>query len=498
MSASPSDLNPTVLAAERGEGFLASSFCQQQGSTVWLEQRPSLQLLVLAEAAMLAEFQGEPCKVAGRTALRCPCTPHNAAVLARLLPWLEPRPLGKQASFGFGDRLGNATPGHIAALRAADPQGTFAPVFAQQSVRENSRLKRSAHDVIAAARWGLLQQGWQQPWGADADHIKSLEDIAPFLDAGYSFYTIDPSDYVDNAAQHDDLATLRRKVQALPWQQWGSDYASLAAEYLEHPIALATTHLHVDETQLLRALAKYGRALLHTFSLSQHICQARPQGVDIEMSVDETDTPTSPQEHYFIANELLRRDVPLVSLAPRFVGKFQKAVDYMGDIRLFEESLARHAAIMQHFDAYKLSVHTGSDKFSIYGLIQRYCQGRLHVKTAGTSYLEALRVIAAQDVALFRRIVEFSRERFAQDRASYFLDADPTKVAPADSLQPAQLEALLEDFDARQMLHVTFGSVLEHFHEEIFAWQGRHQAAYDKALQRHFCKHLEPLVGQHA
>ena len=108
------------------------------------------------------------------------------------------------------------------------------------------------------------------------------------------------------------------------------------------------------------------------------------------MSVDETDTPTSAEEHYFIANELLRRDVPVVSLAPRFVGKFQKGRLH-GDSAEFETELAKHAAIMHHFNNYKLSIHTGSDKFSIYSIINQHTNGRVHVKTAGTSHLEALR-----------------------------------------------------------------------------------------------------------
>src|SRR5690606_31863501 len=99
------------------------------------------------------------------------------------------------------------------------------------------------------------------------------------------------------------------------------------------------------------------------------------QAYDLEMSVDETDTPSSAHEHYFIANELMRRVIPVVSLAPRFVGKFQKGVDYMGDIARFEAELARHVAILQHFNCYKLSIHTGSDKFSIYGIINEQAQG---------------------------------------------------------------------------------------------------------------------------
>ena len=164
---------------------------------------------------------------------------------------------------------------------------------------------------------------------------------------------------------------------------------------------------------------------------------------DLEMSVDETETPTSIYEHYFMAHELLRRKLPVVSLAPRFVGKFQKGVDYIGDTAPFEAELIKHAAILKHFDAYKLSVHTGSDKFSIYPLVAKYAEDRVHVKTAGTSYLEALRVIADLDTALFRQILDYSRARFETDRKTYFLDCQPDKVPANADLSDADLPGLL-------------------------------------------------------
>ncbi|MCA9976437.1 MAG: hypothetical protein KC413_11825, partial [Anaerolineales bacterium] len=316
----------------------------------------------------------------------CPLTPENAVALRGRLPWLTPTPLGLLTSFGFGDRIGLATPGHIAALDIV--AGHIAPIFAQQSVRENTRIGRTPQQVMDDAMWGIFETGWRGSWGADADHIKEIAHVAPFVQAGYTFYTIDPSDHVDNEAQTDDLQTLRQKTAVLPWSQLATTLDELLATYCTAPIALHGLTLHFTEEVLLRALAKYGHALAHTLTITAEIHQqltGRP--FDLEMSVDETDTPTSAEEHFFIAQELLKRDVPVVSLAPRFVGKFQKGVDYMGDLAEFEAELAKHAAIMHHFDAYKLSIHTGSDKFSIYRVINRYANGRVHVKTAGTSYL---------------------------------------------------------------------------------------------------------------
>jgi hypothetical protein len=245
---------------------------------------------------------------------------------------------------------------------------------------------------------------------------------------------------------------------------------------------------------LRRALAKYGCALAHTITMAHELTtQMDGKPYDLEMSVDETDTPTSVQEHFFIVNELTRCSVPVVSVAPRFVGKFQKGVDYIGDLNEFECELVRHTALMRHFNSYKLSIHTGSDKFSIYPIIARHTQGWVHVKTAGTSYLEAVRV-AAQNPALFRRILDLARARFEKDRKTYFLDAQLSKVPESGGLADVALPDLLEQFDARQVLHVTFGSILDEFGPGFHDFITQHEMDYHAALETHFIRHIAPFV----
>jgi hypothetical protein len=168
-------------------------------------------------------------------------------------------------------------------------------------------------------------------------------------------------------------------------------------------------------------------------------------------------------------------------------------VDYMGDLAEFEVELAKHAAILHHFDAYKLSIHTGSDKFSIYGVINEYANGRVHVKTAGTSYLEALRVISKTDIPLFRKILDLGHKRFAKDRKTYFIDCQPEKVPASSQITDDELPALLDDFDARQLLHVTFGSALDEYGEELKADLISDEAAYEAVLVTHFGRHLRPF-----
>ncbi|HLA43384.1 MAG TPA: tagaturonate epimerase family protein, partial [Aggregatilineales bacterium] len=320
-----------------------------------------------------------------------PLTADNARELRSRLSWLNPQPFGTKTSAGFGDRLGVATPGHIAAVRGTG----VAPIFAQQSVRENTRTGRTPQQVLDDAMWSVFECGWRTGWGADADHMKTVENIQPFVDAVYSFYTIDPGDHVDDAADSDDIETLRGKVQHLDWATLDSSPDDLKTGYLQ-TFALSDRELAFDETRLLRAAVKYGNAVAHTVKMARYLeTQMGTRGFDLEMSVDETETTTSLHEHFYIASELKRLGVAWVSMAPRFVGRFEKGVDYIGDLTELKANIAGHAAIMRYFgNSYKLSLHTGSDKFGVYPIAMQHTGGLVHLKTAGTSYLEALRVMA--------------------------------------------------------------------------------------------------------
>ncbi len=425
--------------------------------------------------------------------LLCPLTADNAAALREKLPWLRPQPLGLRKSVGCGDRLGLATPGHIRAVRRA---GSMAPILAQQSMRENARTGRTPQQVMDEAMWGVFEEGWRDLWGADADHLKTTADIDLCLAAGYTFYTIDPGEHVDNAAHTDSLAVLRDKLLALPWDELADSPDGLRARYLDRVFSVEAMAVAFDEETLLRAACKYGRAVAHTARMYRHLAAAAgDKPFELEVSVDETATPTSLVEHFFIAAELKRLGVRWVSLAPRYVGRFEKGVDYLGSLDEFEAEFARHAAIARSLGPYKLSLHSGSDKFSIYPIVARYAGDLVHLKTAGTSYLEALRAIAGVDPALFRDILALARERYPVDRASYHVSADPARVPLPQALSDGDLAGVLDDFDGRQALHVTFGSALQQFGPRLRAALATHEEAHYTALETHFGRHLAPFVG---
>ena len=385
--------------------------------------------------------------------------------------------LSLSPSFGFGDRLGLATPGHIAAVRGTK----FAPIFAQQSVRENSRTGRSPQQVMDDAKRAVEAAKWDAPWGADADHLKTLDDIPPFVEAGYTFFTVDPGGHVDNAASFDSLEVLQQKAKALNWDE-------LSALYLHQNGEQAWGQF--DAESLMRAAVKYGGAIRHAAEMYRCVSQMK-EDFDFEVSVDETDSPTTPLEHFFIVSELTRLGVRFTSLAPRFIGRFEKGVDYIGDLDALDAELARHAAVTAHLGTYKLSLHSGSDKFSVYPLIAKHWGERIHVKTAGTSYLEALRVLAKYEPALFLQIYSLGRERYETDKRTYHVSAKLDLLPSTDDLP-----SLLDDFHAREVLHVTFGSALAQYGEELKATLAKHEAAYYEGLRTHFDNHLRLLKEQ--
>ncbi|NLB78668.1 MAG: hypothetical protein GX796_07440, partial [Clostridiaceae bacterium] len=137
-----------------------------------------------------------------------------------------------------------------------------------------------------------------------------------------------------------------------------------------------------DETELKRTVLIYIKAI--EFACSIYEKYIKNNNADYEISIDETATPTTPLQHFFVANELKRRGVEFKTMAPRFCGEFQKGVDYIGDLEQFEKEFSVHATIARHF-GYKISVHSGSDKFSVFPIIGKHTRGIFHVKTAGTN-----------------------------------------------------------------------------------------------------------------
>jgi hypothetical protein len=342
------------------------------------------------------------------------------------------------------------------------------------------------------ATWGTFQAGWREQVGADADHLKTPEDIDATVAAGYSFFTIDPGAFVDNEMDEAPANIVQRRIERLPWGDLQSNPGALRS-YIGQRVTLDDREIVLEEEAVMRAAAKYGAAIAHVARMYRHLAS---KGIpfDLEVSVDETETPTTHQEHIFFVYEMRRLGVEWVSLAPRYIGRFEKGIDYIGDLDALRSDLAGHAAIARGLGPYKLSLHSGSDKFSVYPLITTLTDGMVHLKTAGTSYLEALRVAARLDTALFRDILAFARDHYLEDRATYHVSAELARVPSPESLGDEQLPDLLEDVDARQVLHVTFGSSLAEFRPRLFAMLRTNEDIYTETVAAHFVRHIEPFA----
>ena len=430
---------------------------------------------------------------------KCPLNHHNSLAVQKMFPFTRAISLGLKDSFGFGDRLGLANAGHIRALKGHN----FKPIFAQQSIRELTRTNRTPEDVMDAAVWAVFQEGYKEGFGADADHLKTTDDIDLLMKAGYKTFTFDPSDYVVNGVEAMSESDITKKIETINWKDLNDTSAGLLSRYVDKKIKVDDDfNIEPNKIEVLRSVLKYSSALAHIKKLYDYM-KNKYSGEDyeIEVSIDETDTVTSPFEHFFIVNELKRLGVQFISLAPRFIGDFEKGIDYKGDLGLFKSEYEKHAKIAKHFGTYKISLHSGSDKFSAYRVIGFLDLCRTHVKTAGTSYLEALKVVAIKEPDLFREILDFSAGLYETEKKTYHVSADLKRIKPAKDYKDSELEELFASNDVRQVLHVTYGRVLTEknaqgkyiFRDRIYKCLIENEDLHYKLLIAHFHKHLEPF-----
>ena len=307
-------------------------------------------------ASPLDGLIGAPAEVAGGTLIVGLADRANAAALRRLVPSLRPRLLGEATSAGTGDRLGIATPGHSAAFRA---NPGIVPVLAQQSARELARTGRTFTDVVDAATFGALASGWRDGFGADADHLKTVDDIDAGLAAGCTMFTADPVELVPHLPADAPQGAIDAAFASVPWAALQDDEAAFKARY-PGSLDLDSGPLELPPAALHAAAARFGAAVVQVTNMYRHLAAAVAAGsFDFEVAVDEIEHRTTPIDHVYLTTELHRLGVGWRSFAPRFVGEFEKGIDYKGDRAEFAADVEIHAAIARRLGDYKLSVHSG-------------------------------------------------------------------------------------------------------------------------------------------
>lgn len=372
-----------------------------------------------------------------------PLTHDNAEALRKMFPFTAPIPaLSRPQSCGVGDRLGIAGEGLLRVFAQCD----VSPVLAQQSVRELALTNRDFSQVMDAASFAVFRAGYKKGFGADGDHLKTIADIDDALRLGFTMITLDCSEHIRKNGKTDEEI--------------------------------------------------YGAAIAFAIQVWKQFFEGGRYKADLEISIDETDTPTTPAQHRYIAETLKAAGVKFASMAPRFCGEFQKGVDYRGDLAQFESELIAHAAIAKEL-GYKLSIHSGSDKFSVFPIIAKHCE-KFHLKTAGTNWLEAMRVCAEKAPELYREAHEYALEKFGEATKYYHVTTDLNKIPPLDTLTDAELPGLFEQDDARQLIHITYGFILNNpaLRPALFALWRREREAYAGALYRHIGRHIALITGR--
>jgi len=406
-------------------------------------------------------------------------------------------------SIGMGDRFGREGAAQMQAILAAKQRGVeITPVW-NKSNREHTIVGTLPDDVRVEADAAVKATGWTGAYRVDADHI-GVKTVDRFI-AASDFFTLDVADFIGLPASEAELDAFQASLSAFKGE-------------LTIP-GIATTFTVTDET--IRTIGKkYFAAAKEAGVIYRHILAAKGDGAFIvEVSMDETDKPQTPLELFFILAALGGEGIPLQTVAPKFVGEFHKGVDYIGDpavfAREFEEDVLVVAHAVKTFNLppnLKLSVHSGSDKFSLYpamrAILAKHGAG-IHLKTAGTTWLEELIGLAAaggDGLEVAKDVYTQAYARLDELCKPYatVVSIDHSKLPLPEVVMAWTSEeyvnALRHDqscpgynVNLRQMLHVAFRIAAE-MGERYHAALVRHERVVGANVTENILKrHVEPL-----
>ncbi|UCG27602.1 MAG: hypothetical protein JSV24_11615 [Bacteroidales bacterium] len=329
--------------------------------------------------------------------------------------------LGKY-SFGIGDRFAREAEAQLKAIIKAKESGIDVTPVWNKSFREHDIIKSHPSETRQKANQAVENLNWNSSYFIDADHV-NLTSVDFFM--GHSdFFTIDVADYINKPVSSREIQSFIGRNRNLPGR--------IEIPGIREPY-------HVTDDDFEEILRKYMAAAREASGIYQHIVAAKGKGQFItEISMDEVDEPQKPIELYFIL--YLLKDIPLQTIAPKFTGQFFKGIDYAGDLLLFEKEFEEILLILnfakRQFNLpgdLKLSIHSGSDKFSLYPVIKRlttkYNQG-IHLKTAGTTWLEEITGLAlsgGKALTLVKKIYTIAYSRMDELCGPYraVIDIDP-------------------------------------------------------------------------
>ena len=411
-------------------------------------------------------------------------------------------------SIGVGDRFAHQARAQLrACLMAAEAGRDVIPVW-NKSNREHNIVGSEPASVRAAADDAVRALGWTKPYHVDADHI-NLDTVDRFIGPS-DFFTIDVAHFIGRpaaqAAVEDFLAGHPELI------------ATLMIAGIDRPFT--TTRESVAQIA-----GKYLYAVQEAARIYRHIADRKGEGAFItEVSMDETDSPQTPPELLVILAAIAQEKIPIQTIAPKFTGRFNKGVDYVGDLKQFTIELEGDLAVIAHAirqyglpESLKLSVHSGSDKFSIYGAISRATAkfgAGVHLKTAGTTWLEELIGLAEAGPGGLALAKEVYAKAYENAQALCEPYASVIDIAFEKLPSPAQVQnwtaaeytgALRHDqacrqFDqnVRQLLHVGFKVAAKMGDRYLRMLEECEESISRNVTSNLFARHIEPLFLAHS
>jgi hypothetical protein len=408
-------------------------------------------------------------------------------------------------TFGTGDRFAHQGRAQLQAILNAREAGIDVYPVWNKSNREHSIIKSQPGDVRAEADAAVAALGFKGAYYVDADHI-GLKTVDAFIPAS-DFFTLDVADFTGKAAEANAVEAFLNAVRRYT--------GSLSIPGIDRPFDL-------DEKTVRGAAGKFLRAVQEAGRIYRYVEERKGrEGFVTEISVDETDAPQSPVELFLILAMIAEERIPVQTIAPKFTGRFNKGVDYLGDLAQFEkefdEDLSVIAFAIHEFglaDTLKLSVHSGSDKFSIYPIINRLIKKHnagLHVKTAGTNWLEEVIGLAEsgdEGLALVKEIYAQAREHYAELVAPYstVIDINPNKLPDPKSVMgwsSSQYADALRHVESsphydpnfRQLLHVGFKVAAGMGKQFTGALEANEEIVARNVTENLFERHLRPIFA---
>lgn len=406
-------------------------------------------------------------------------------------------------SIGVGDRFAHQAKAQLRACQMLQEQGiNVAPVW-NKSNREHSFIGSEPASVKQAAQAAVDALGWKGSWHVDADHI-GMKTVNRYLDCA-DFYTIDVADFI---GQETPAPIVNDFVNSHP-----ELIGSVSIPGIDQPI-------EISKEEVARVANQYLLAVQEATNVYHYIVEKKEHDDFIaEVSMDETDNPQTPHELLIILAAMADEGIPVQTIAPKFTGRFNKGVDYVGDLAQFEKEFNDDLAVIAYaIEKYglpadlKLSVHSGSDKFSLYPIIRKALQrtgAGVHLKTAGTTWLEemiGLSEAGGDGLALAKEIYAYALENVDDLCAPYaaVIDIDRAQLPSAETVngwsgdQLANALRHIQDhpeFNAniRQLVHISFKVAAKAGDRYLNLLKSNEEIVGKNVTENIFDRHLKPL-----